>query len=167
MAASVWVASVSISASSARTASASASSSLRRAARCIRAARDCRRLCSKRERRFSLGRSIIEQILKGFVLFHNTSAGIWQMRGKLTVCLKTRTRLAIAVEYVGWYGSQGFQVFRRLQAIKGGACGPGEFVSARSGPVNGADSIDGFQKLATTYAAVALLGHHGLHHFAC
>src|SRR6185295_18975775 len=72
MAASDWVASVSISASSARTESASTSSSRKRAARCIRAARDCRRLCSKRDRRFSPGRSDIGRILKGFGLFQNT-----------------------------------------------------------------------------------------------
>src|SRR4029079_7647035 len=72
MAASDCVASVSISASSARTESASTSSSRKRAARCIRAARDCRRLCSRRDRRFSLGRSDIGRILNGFGLFHNT-----------------------------------------------------------------------------------------------
>src|SRR6185312_15767458 len=64
MAASDWVARVSISASSARTESASTSSSRNRAARCIRAARDCRRLCSRRDRRFSLGRSDMGRILK-------------------------------------------------------------------------------------------------------
>src|SRR5258707_15608089 len=80
MAASDWVASVSISASSARTESASISSSRKRAARCIRAARDCRRLCSRRERRFSLGRSVIGQILKGFGDFHNRQGGTSQKR---------------------------------------------------------------------------------------
>src|SRR6187200_3148938 len=102
MAASVWLISRSISASSARTPSASASSSRSRAERFMRAERDCRRVCSSRDRRLSLyGRSI---------------------RGRLYQCLLGfGEKLSIALEHVGGERAQRIAVFGVGQIVQGGA----------------------------------------------
>src|SRR6266550_5761947 len=142
MAASLWLASVSISASSALTASASTSSSLSRAARCIRAARDCRKLCSNRERRFSLGRSIIERILKGLGLFHNSIcrkancyfAYDWLPPRPATPVAPQTNSLryilgsSVAVEHIGGNCPQRRGILRLRKNIKGGTGSLGVFI---------------------------------------
>src|SRR6185436_3206244 len=102
-------ASVSISESSARTLSASASSSRRRAARCIRAARDWRRLCSRRESRFSLisGES-----------YHKY--------------------LAVAVQNVGGEGAQRVAIFGVGESVECGARVGSVFISPSASFLEGA-----------------------------